>query len=418
MHVDWLQRAWHGGLRLMVMLAVNNEWMCSLPGLLRAPGRTCNDMEAVDRQLDAAKALEASLDQAAGGPGQGWYRIVRSPSEARSVVAAGKLAEVLGIEVDYVFGSYLNAQLTAEQVRSAVGRYYDAGVRYVFPIHFADNAFGGTAFQNPLESDGVAIDIVTPIGQFSTPYVLTTEDGTAQGYEREGGRRNVRGLTDLGRVLLHELIGRGMLFDVDHMSYRTRAEALDIAETADYPVISSHTGFIEVCRGDKRHEGQLTATEVERIRLSGGMVCPIIAQGDIHTIATWRRPDGTSIPHVCGGSTNTFAQAYLYAVEKMQRGPVGVGTDFNGFAGVPGPSAGQDACPGGRGDPNVHLAGVTYPFTAATTGGQMERSQAGHRRFDINEDGLVHVGMLPDFIANLQAMGVTDAESRAPPDER
>src|SRR5213080_2548336 len=26
-HVDWLYRAWQGGLRLMVMLAVNNEWM-------------------------------------------------------------------------------------------------------------------------------------------------------------------------------------------------------------------------------------------------------------------------------------------------------------------------------------------------------------------------------------------------------
>jgi hypothetical protein len=48
------------------------------------------------------------------------------------------------------------------------------------------------------------------------------------------------------------------------------------------------------------------------------MVSPIIAQGTLGAVATWTRPDGTSIPHVCGGSTNSFVQAYLYAVEKMQ----------------------------------------------------------------------------------------------------
>jgi hypothetical protein len=72
MHVDFVQRAWEGGMRLMTVLAVNNESMCSLPDLARAPGRTCRDMEAVDLQLQAAKALEQSVDQGSGGPGQGW----------------------------------------------------------------------------------------------------------------------------------------------------------------------------------------------------------------------------------------------------------------------------------------------------------------------------------------------------------
>lgn len=139
------------------------------------------------------------------------------------------------------------------------------------------------------------------------------------------------------------------------------------------------------------------------------MVAPIISQGTLQTITTWTRPDGTSIPHVCGGTTNSFAQAYLYAVEKMQEANVAIGTDFNGFAGVPGPSSGTDACPGGHTDPNFHLSGLPYPFTSPGAA-KLDRSQVGNKSFDIQEDGLVHVGMLPDFVAQLSAMGVTDAE--------
>ena len=409
-HVDWLERAWQGGMRLMVMLAVNNEWMCELPGFKLAPGRTPADMEAVDLQLDAAVALEAQLDQQAGRAGQGWYRIVRSAQEAASVIEAGKLAVILGIEVDYLFGSYLNRGLTPDQVKAAVQQYYDKGVRYVFPVHFADNAFGGTGLQNSMQWADSAIDISTPLGDLQTPYVLQTEDGRQLGYEYDGGKKNKRGLTALGQVLLHELIAHGMLFDVDHMSYNTRSAALDIAEAASYPVISGHSGFLDVLSGAKRHEGQQTGAEVDRLRGTGGMVAPIIAQGNLEQVNTWKRPDGTSIPHVCGSTINTYVQAYLYAVERMNGGPVGIGTDFNGFAGVPGPIAGPDACPGNKAPNSPPPAQLSYPFTAAVTGAQMQRSQIGQKTFEINIDGLAHVGMLPDFIAHLTAMGVRDDE--------
>jgi microsomal dipeptidase-like Zn-dependent dipeptidase len=424
-HVDWLQRAWQGGMRLMVMLAVNNEWMCKLPGFKLAPGRTPADMEAVDLQLDAAVALEAQLDQQAGGPGQGWYRIVRSAEEAASVIEAGKLAVLLGIEVDYLFGSYIPDPLgnptpnllTPDQVKASVQQYYDKGVRYVFPIHFADNAFGGTGLQNSMEAADTGVDFNTPIGDLHTPYILETVDGTNLGYTYSGlntqgrvGRRNKRGLTGLGKVLIQELIAHQMLFDVDHMSWQTRSDVLDIAEAANYPVISGHSGFIDVCLGDKRHEGQQTGAEVDRIRGTGGMIAPIIAQGNLAEIKTWTRPDGTSIRHVCGSTANSYLQAYLYAVERMNGGPVGIGTDFNGFAGVPGPITGPDACPGKTAPNTPPPAQLSYPLTAAVTGAQMQRSQIGQKTFDINTDGLAHVGMLPDFIAHLSAMGVRDDE--------
>jgi microsomal dipeptidase-like Zn-dependent dipeptidase len=413
-HVDWLHRAWEGGLRLMVMLAVNNEWMCTLPGFQLAPGRSPRDMEAADLQLDAALALEAELDQQAGGPGLGWYRIVRSADEASATIAAGNLAVVLGIEVDYLFDGYPGQPPTADQVRASVQTYYDRGVRYVFPLHFGDNAFGGTALQNPMESANVSISLQTPLGPVNTPYVVQAVDGKSLGYEHAvvttgfvPGLRNSKGLTDLGRVLIEELMAHQMLFDVDHMSWQTRSDVLDIAEAAHYPVISGHSGFIDTLLGDKLHEGQQTGAEVDRIRSTGGMVAPIIAQGSLNEVRTWRRPDGSSITHECGGSSNSFVQAYLYAVDRMGGGPVGLGTDFNGFAGVPRPTDGVDA---EKADPNTQLARVDYPFIAAVSGEQIDRCTAGQRSFDINDDGLAHVGMLPDFIAHLQAQGVRPKE--------
>ncbi len=40
----------------------------------------------------------------------------------------------------------------------------------------------------------------------------------------------------------------------------------------------------------------------------------------------------------------------------------------------------------------------------------MDRSVVGNRTFDINEDGLAHIGMLPDFIADLQQLGLTEQD--------
>ena len=68
------------------------------------PAYDCDDMPAVDRQLAAAKPMEQYVDAQYGGPGQGWFRIAYSAAEARQIINSGKLAVVLGIEVDELFG--------------------------------------------------------------------------------------------------------------------------------------------------------------------------------------------------------------------------------------------------------------------------------------------------------------------------
>src|SRR4051795_11284798 len=93
---------------------------------------------AVVRQILGAKA-----------PAQGFYRIVFDGQQARQAVAQGKLAVMLGVEVDTPRGCRSDVDCSA-QAASIVQRYYDLGVRSVFPVHVIDNAFGGTALYSSL----------------------------------------------------------------------------------------------------------------------------------------------------------------------------------------------------------------------------------------------------------------------------
>jgi len=239
-------------------------------------------------------------------------------------------------------------------------------------------------------------------------YPIEVEDGTANGYEKDGGWQNIRGLTDLGKVLIREMIARGMIIDVDHMSWRSRSDTLDICEEMGYPVVSGHTGFVEIAKGGKRHEGNLTVPELGRIHGVRGMVNIILHQGDLDEVETFTAPGQTRIEHTCGNSSNTLVQAYQYAVANLPGRGVGLGTDLNGFAGLLGPRFGDDAESQTEQNP---LQGDGDNFVAIATGEKLERiHKVGDRDFDFNVDGLAHMGMLPDLIADWQAQGLTDEE--------
>jgi len=248
---------------------------------------------------------------------------------------------------------------------------------------------------------------------------MTTQDasGPPYNYSYKGGRMNVQGLTNLGKFLILALMDKGMIIDVDHTSFKSRSDILGIAESKNYPVVSGHTGFVDISNGDKRHEGNLLPDEVERIRALGGIVAVIPHQGNLEQINTFDGgAGGTKVWHSCGNSSETLVQAYLYAVSKMKGGPVGFGTDLNGFAGLPGPrfGIGKDSCPGNPvgpgGSDSQHKNLVSYPFVADASGATLDHSIVGQKTFDFNYDGLAHVGMLPDLIADFKALGLTETD--------
>ena len=166
MYVDWLRRAWQGGLRIMHMDALNNLPLAekhrqidvAVTALrLKNPN---DDQWNIEKQAMAAEAFVLLPDV------RGWAGVAHSAREARALVAAGKLALVLGAEVDDLGhfstsdAAFQNLAVAAErdlaareQVRTRLRAYLTRmralGVVHLFPVHMFDNVFGGAAVYEP-----------------------------------------------------------------------------------------------------------------------------------------------------------------------------------------------------------------------------------------------------------------------------
>lgn len=412
MYYDWLKRAYEGGMRTMVALAVNGDYMFGatdngLPDIIKGtqiatnPVYDLNDMETLRRQTAGVYAMQDWIDQKYGGAGLGWFRIVTSAAQAQSVIASGKLAVVLGSEVDYLADCDL-VSCAQSQVDLAMQEIYDLGIRYVFPIHLKTNGFGGAAIYNILAS------------------------GDTYDCKHYSQDCNLQGLTVQGEILITELMKKGMIIDVGHMSARSLADTLDIAESEAYPgIVTGHTGAYDMANQGNRHEGNLKGEDFQRIVALGGMIGLIAGQGNREEVSEWHEDDGSYLAHACGGTSQTFAQSYLYLKHLLgsdaNAGRISVGTDFNGFAHMPGPRFGTDACPGGSSTiSQTTTSQVIYPFatdpalinaaTQATPVMFNNTYQFGQRSFDFNTQGLSHIGLMPEFFEDLRQQGLSRSD--------
>ena len=90
MYIEWIQRAWQGGLRLLVAHAVNNEQLAA-----NTHGVTpFDDMNVAEAELAELKALASRHCE--------FMAIAETAAEARTIIASGRLAVVPGVEVDAI----------------------------------------------------------------------------------------------------------------------------------------------------------------------------------------------------------------------------------------------------------------------------------------------------------------------------
>jgi hypothetical protein len=92
------------------------------------------------------------------------------------------------------------------------------------------------------------------------------------------------------------------------------------------------------------------ADQVERIGRLGGIIAPILNQGDVLDFGNVMPQLANKVPKSCAGSSTAWASSYLYAVEKMGGRGVAIGSDVNGAAALPGPRFGTYAAYGAHGD--------------------------------------------------------------------
>ncbi len=182
-----VERAWLGGLRLLVVLFVDNEALCDAMTFRDpAPPGFCNDMDSVRQQNQDLEDFEDYVDAQNGGPGKGWLRIVTSPARARKVIDQGKLAVVKGIELSRVLdcgetvASDPEPQCDQAHVDAGLDELQDMGITSFFPVHKFDNAFGGT------KMDSGALGPVVNAGNFyKTQHFWHVHQCTGPGEDRE-----------------------------------------------------------------------------------------------------------------------------------------------------------------------------------------------------------------------------------------
>lgn len=424
-YYKWLERAYLGGLRLLVQHATTNEVLCQLVvGIGAQPKRfDCNDMVSVDRIIEDTYALERYIDALSGGPGEGWFRIVFSPEEAREQIKSGNLAVVLGIEASDLFDCFLVPfgefqACTEEDVVAKLDHYYGRGVRVMFPVHKYDNAFsagdghrgiieignflhtGHTGnlvecspdlleFNGGFDSGGVTFSSFNqPREVFdSTPPVDVSEFdadplntmlaniGYFVGGPIEGEYCQNHGLTPLGEFLIQEMMKRGMVVEVDHLPRKSYKRTFELLVENDYPAMGTH---------GRNNNGLLYEL--------GGM--------SKFNFGRCRSGNETS-------TMDNDLQARLQMMRDVGAFPAeGFGFDLNGFAGSPGPRFGDNSV---CSEPQTD-AGITYPFTSFAGDVTFDRPQLGDRVLDFNTEGMVHLGLVAELIEDVRRDGATDED--------
>ncbi|MFF2274487.1 discoidin domain-containing protein [Agromyces sp. NPDC058126] len=371
----WIERSWRAGQRVLVNDLVTNGVICSLP--IMPKDRSCDEMSAIRLEAQKVREMESYIDGIYGGPGKGFFRIVTTPEQARTVIAEGKLAVVLGVEMSEPFGCKMIldvAQCSKADIDRGLDEFESLGISSMFLCHKFDNALCGVRFDTGTQ--GTIINV----GQFySTGTYWQTEACTGPQHDNpignaevpeqlpgadpptypSGAQCNTRGLTSLGEYALRAVMSRNMMVELDHMSVKAAGRALDILEAEAYPgVLSSHSW--------------MDSNWSERLYKLGGFK--------------------TGYPHDAAGFLGEWRDG---ADLRAQYGKgYGFGLDFNGVGSHP---AGGTA-----------PVTVSYPFTAADGSTVVDRQVSGERTFDINTDGFAHSGLAPDYIEQLRLAGGGD----------
>lgn len=412
MWADWIERAVRqGGLRVLVALAVNNQLFAEIIG----GDGPLDDKASADLQITEIKSFVSRHAD--------FMEVAYSSADLRRIVASNRLAVVLGLEVDNL-GNFNRpaTPVTESAVRGEILRLYATGVRYLFPIHIADNPFGGAAVYSDLfnvvnrfstgglyrvESSaatdpdvgfrlGVGLDSVGNLGiaaalaagsgipfppafngnPFDSRFCPFPTLGCWDQYQRitrllapdleyaryaatPGGHVNVRGLSPLGRVAIQAMMRLGMMIDIDHMSEKSVRETLDLAERFGYPVNVGHNG-IRSAGGSERAASRRTA---ERVSALFGMFGVGTANTD---------------PLAFARNVETVAAA----MERATVFPgIAIGTDANGLERLPRASTGLNAADFYRGFPQATTAGRTWDYTT---------------------EGVAHYGLMADFLKDVR----------------
>jgi microsomal dipeptidase-like Zn-dependent dipeptidase len=382
MWIDWIKRAHDGGLRVMVGLAVNSMTL--------AKGIDGN--EPYDDKSTGEEQLKQMIRLA--DHNHTWMEIAYSAADLRRIVAQDKLAIILGVELDDIGDfAWSKREPSRGEVKAEIDRLYTKGVRYIFPVHVIDNYFGGTAIYEASfaratkyhfgqwpqivcasASDGITERIDkhdSPLQTIFEPLLIgragmaipipdTCHDGDRS--HNRIGFKNARGLTELGKFAVGEMMASGMIIDVDHGSQKTVNDLIAFADAkGGYPLVSGHNQLRVSTRDEHISEHTRTAAQYRAIASHKGIA-------------------GIELEDMSAGEWLAAAKAALAAAPGLA---INLGSDINGFVILPH----DPPCTGA----------TCVKYSAA-----FPKAKTAQKEWDYNTDGVAHIGLFPDFLRKIE----------------
>ncbi|HVT34498.1 MAG TPA: hypothetical protein VHE37_02865 [Nevskiaceae bacterium] len=424
MYYRWVERAYRAGLRTMVIHGTNIEALCDIAkATVGDKNADCADMSVGEKQVKYLTGIQDYVDAQEGGPGKGWFRIIKDPAEARGVISEGKLAVIPGLEFSNLFHCNVTfnplggetSACTKDDIDAGVEEAWNLGVREVFPFHDVDSALGGTGiFSSILDYVGFVgthgfwkmypcpdVDYFTGEGvyvagaEMQTASLTQFNDPITQAIIQYGagilpvygpGRQcNARNVTDLGKYAIDKIMKKGFVLDIDHAELASKQYMLDqgARTTPYYPMVSGHGGH-----------GGITTAQATQIIKQGGIIYPALPNGkDFARFIQQIKPVWAA-----SGTTRPLA--------------VGYGADSNGLRDLPGPrGAGSKPIPypftlfqGDGWGPEYAAAGIA-PIKIE------QLSIPGGRSWNMDEEGMSHYGLVPDIVEEISIEGGAEATS-------
>lgn len=421
MYYKWIERAYKAGLRVMVIHGTTIEALCNIAKATYGDkSAECVDHDIGLLQVRYLYDIEKYVDAQEGGPGKGWYRIVKDPAEARAVIAEGKLAVVPGLEFSNLFHCRVQflpdgsetSDCTREDIDRELDEAWALGVRQVFPYHDVDSALGGTGiFSSVLNYVGFtdthgfwktyacedggegptyfyeagAVMETASLTQFSDPItqaIIDNAGGVLPVYG-PGRQCNARTVTDLGKYAIDKIMKKGFVLDIDHAEIKSKQYMLDEGKklSPNYPMVSGHGGH-----------GGISNAQAEQMIRQGGIISPALPNGkDFAAFVQKLKPIWQN-----SGTTRPFS--------------VGYGADSNGLRTLPGPR-GMDS------------EAIKYPFTLFQGPGWGPQFAAagiaplkvdrlaipGGKTWDMDEEGMSHYGLVADIVEEVRIEGGQEA---------
>lgn len=425
-YYQWLNRARLGGLRILTIASTENTFLAeSLNSLAKVRNKLTNSVlkkasnnvsfsgsNTHNKTMKFLRDLEEYIDAQEGGPGKGWFKIVKSPDQARDEIKKGNLAVVLGVEIpdlfDCIDGAESSVNCSRKYISDKLDFYQDQGVSVVWPIHHWDNDFGGARSQGlvtelpnvlfngnefqweslesfeksqddayipghkskPIFYKGMNIsDIFNDLpgyypGIVSGTLVTRAIQGLTNNTEYELPKLphspsekyvNAKRLSNTGRILIEELMKRGMMIDLDHCSVNTLNDINEILNTYEYPSLFTH---------NQNFEG------LKHIYENGGIISPTLSKSNSDEVLR-------------------IINRGLKVIKDNNYDVVGIPFTTDLFGTLKTPSADGDDV-------------IDYPFKSYDKKITFQEQQTGNKTFDFTKDGFAHMGLLPDFIRVLQ----------------